>query len=172
LIATEPRFAKAYKMCATYFTEKDDKTQADEYTRQYAFYAWIPSFCHHIEYNSENISLLETIQSNKALECIETTLTVDTSKRSTEFLASICYHHYHGAVENQAFEVLEQRGKACEGDEREFIGSILMHLLKNHQSVCTVKGAANALAGMRHDELFEILAQLLPQDVSHYLLLV
>ncbi|UJR32415.1 hypothetical protein I4U23_019877 [Adineta vaga] len=30
LIATEPTFAKAYKLCATYFTEKDDISQADE----------------------------------------------------------------------------------------------------------------------------------------------
>jgi hypothetical protein len=103
------------------------------------------------------------------LECIDTTLTPDTSKRSTEFLASICYHHYHGQVENRAFEQLEKRGKECEDSERDFIGSILMYLIKNHQSVCTVKGAASALAGLKYNEIFEVLANLLPQDVSSYL---
>jgi hypothetical protein len=153
-------------MCANYFIEKNDTAQAEEYTRQYKFYSWIPSFCQNIEYNSENVLLLETIDSNKALECVETTLMIDTSKRSTEFLAAICYHHYHGPVENKAFEVLENRGKACEGDERDFIGSILMNLLKNHQSICTIKGAASALAGMKYNQIFEVLENLLPQDVS------
>ncbi|CAF0748618.1 unnamed protein product [Adineta steineri] len=166
LITTDPTFADAYQLCATYFTEKNDITQADEYTRRYKFYSWVPKFCRHIEYNEDNILLLETIQSDKALECIETTLTEDTSKRSTEFLASICYHHYHGAVENKAFQVLEQRGIASEGDEREFIGSLLMHLIKKHQSICTIKGAASALAGMKYAELFDILANLLPQDLN------
>jgi hypothetical protein len=150
-------------MCATYFTEINDTVQADEYTRQYKFYSWIPSFSHHIEYNSENVLLLETIESNKALECVEKTLATDVSKRSTEFLAAICYHHYHGRVENKAFE---NRGKTCEGDERDFIGSILMYLIKKHQSICTIKGAASALAGMKYNETFEVLQNLLPQDVS------
>ncbi|CAF3992796.1 unnamed protein product, partial [Adineta steineri] len=166
LITTDPTFADAYQLCATYFTEKNDITQADEYTRRYKFYSWVPKFCRHIEYNEDNVLLLETIQSDQALECIETTLTADTSKRSTEFLAAICYHHYHGAVENKAFQVLEQRGVASEGDEREFIGSLLMHLIKKHQSICTIKGAASALAGMKYDELFDILANLLPQDLN------
>jgi hypothetical protein len=61
-----------------------------------------------IEYNSDNFLLIETIESKKAFECVQTTLTIDMSKRSTEFLAAICYHHYHGRVENQAFEELEK----------------------------------------------------------------
>ncbi|CAF4569068.1 unnamed protein product, partial [Rotaria magnacalcarata] len=39
-----------------------------------------------------------------------------------------------------------------------------MHLIRNHQSVCTMKGAADALAGMKHEDLFDILERLLPQD--------
>ncbi|CAF1231088.1 unnamed protein product [Rotaria sordida] len=35
-----------------------------------------------------------------------------------------------------------------------------------HQSVCTVKGAANALAGMKHEDIFEVLEYLLPQDTN------
>jgi hypothetical protein len=153
-------------MCAKYFQEKNDTIKADEYTRQYNFYSWIPSFCHNIEYNTENVSILKMLQSEKALECVETTLTTDTSKRSTEFLASICYHHYHGTVENKAFEILEKRGKGCEGSERDFVGSILMSLINNHQSICTIKGAASALAELKYNGTFEVLANLLPQDVS------
>ncbi len=166
MIATEPTFAQAYKLSATYLTEQNDTTKADECTRQYQFYSWIPTFCKHIEYNPENVLLLETINSDKGLECVETILATDTSKRSTELLAAICYHHYHGRVENKAFEILEQRGKAAEGEERDFIGSILMFLLKRHQSICTIKGAANALAGMKYEQAFEALEILLPQDVS------
>jgi hypothetical protein len=166
LIATEPTFAKAYKMRADYFQEKNDAINAEECTRQYNFYSWVPSFCHYIEYNTENVSILEMLQSKNALVCVETTLTTDTSKRSTEFLASICYHHYHGSVENKAFELLEKRGMECEDSERDFIGSILMCLIRNHRSICTIKGAASALAGLKCNGVFEVLENLLPQDVS------
>ena len=43
-----------------------------------------------------------------------------------------------------------------------------MYLIKNHRSVCTINGAANALAGLKYHGIFEILANLLPQDVSLY----
>ncbi|CAF4171322.1 unnamed protein product [Rotaria magnacalcarata] len=168
LIGTEPTFATAYKMLATYFTEKNDTTSAAESTCKYKFYSWVPSFCHHIEYNPENISTVEQLNSDQALECINARLANDESKRATEFLAAICYHHYHGPVENKAFEELERRGNASEGAERDFIGSKLMHLIRNHQSVCTVKGAADALAGMKHEDLFDILERLLPQDVNTF----
>jgi hypothetical protein len=153
-------------MCAIYFTEKNEISTAEEYQRQYQFYSWIPSFCEYIPYNPENVSILAKINSGEALEQIETILVPDLSKRSTELLAAICYHHYHGPVENRAFEELERRGKDSQSDERDFIGSILMYLLENQRSFCTIKGAANALAGMKHDQLFEILVNLLPQDVS------
>jgi len=166
LLTTDPTFAKAYKLCATYLTEDNDTTKADECILQYQFYSWIPKFCEHIEYNPENVLIIKTIDSDQGLECVETTLAKDTSKRSTEFLAAICYHHYHGSLENKAFEILEKRGKTFEGDERDFIGSILMFLLKKNQSICTIKGAANALAGMKYDQAFELLANLLPQDVN------
>ncbi|CAF4971396.1 unnamed protein product, partial [Rotaria sp. Silwood1] len=81
--------------------------------------------------------------------------------------------HYKGVLEhipeeNKAFEELEKRGKVSEGDERDFIGSTLMHLIKNHQSVCTVKGAANALAEMKYENIFDVLERLLPQDVNPF----
>ncbi|CAF1230958.1 unnamed protein product, partial [Rotaria sordida] len=166
LIGTDPTFADAYGMLATYFTEKNDTTNADESMCKYKFYSWIPSFCRHIEYNPENLALIEELNSDNALECVNTTLANDESRRSTEFLAAICYRHYHGSVENKAFEELEKRAKASEGAERDFIGSTLMNLIKNHQSVCTVKGAANALAGMKHEDIFEVLEYLLPQDTN------
>ncbi|UJR32414.1 hypothetical protein I4U23_019876 [Adineta vaga] len=106
------------------------------------------------------------LQSDNALECVEITLAADISKRSTEFLAAICYHHYHGKVEDKAFEILEHRGITFEADERDFVNTLLMTLLKKQRSVCTIKGAVNALAGMKNDQLFEILANLLPQDLN------
>ncbi|CAF0938764.1 unnamed protein product [Rotaria sordida] len=166
LIGTDPTFADAYGMLATYFTEKNDTTNADESMCKYKFYSWIPSFCRHIEYNPENLAIIEELNSDNALECVNTTLANDESRRSTEFLAAICYRHYHGSVENKAFEELEKRAKASEGAERDFIGSTLMNLIKDHQSVCTVKGAANALAGMKHEDIFEVLEYLLPQDTN------
>lgn len=166
MLVTEPTFAKAYQLCATYFTEKNDLEQAEVYRQKYEFYSWVPSFCPHIEYNPENISILDILKSEHALECITTQLENDTSRRSSEFLAAVCYHHYHGEEETKAFDILEQRGITFEGDEQDFISSLLMTLLDKQQSVCTIKGTVNALAGMKHEKLFEILANLLPQDVS------
>lgn len=166
MIGTDPTFAKAYELCAKYLTEKNEAEKAEEYTRKYRFYEWIPKFCQHVEYNSENVLLIEKINSNQGLECLKTDLIPDTSKTSTEILAAICYHHFHGAVENQAFEELEKRGKTAQGEERDFIGNLLTCLIKKHQSICTIKGAANALAGMKYEQTFELLANLLPQDVS------
>ncbi|CAF4462200.1 unnamed protein product [Rotaria sp. Silwood2] len=168
LIGTDSTFAAAYKMLATYFTEKNDTTSADESMLKHKFYSWIPSFCRHIEYNPENLVIVEELTSDHSLECVSTTLANDESRRSTEFLAAICYHHYHGSVENKAFAELEKRGKASEGAERDFIGSTLMHLIENHQTVCTVKGAAKALAGMKYENVFEVLERLLPQDVNPF----
>ncbi|CAF3624155.1 unnamed protein product [Rotaria sp. Silwood1] len=168
LIGTDSTFADAYGMLATYFNEKNDTASADESMRKYKFYSWIPSFCRHIECNPENLAIVEELNSDRSLECVNTTLVNDKSRRSTEFLAAICYHHYHGLVENKAFEELEKRGKVSEGDERDFIGSTLMHLIKNHQSVCTVKGAANALAEMKYENIFDVLERLLPQDVNPF----
>ena len=166
LIATDPTFADAYQMLANYFNDKNDTVSADESTKKHVFYSWIPSFCCHIEYSPENIAIVEQLRSDDALECVQTMLLNDGSRRATEFLAAICYHHLHGQIENTAFIELERRGKISQGAERDFIGATLMYLIKNQQSVCTVKGAANALAEMKHEDLFEMLESLLPQDVT------
>lgn len=167
MISTDPTFAKAYQLSATYFTELNQTDKAEEYTRQYRFYEWIPKFCQNVEYNSANVSLIEKINSDQALQCLQNDLIPDTSKKSTEILAAICYHHYHGTIENQSFEELEKRGKNAQGEEKDFIANLLMSLIKKHQSICTIKGAASALAGMKYDQTFETLANLLPQDVRY-----
>lgn len=76
---------------------------------------------------------MEGLQSNQGLELVKTKLANDDLRRSIEFLAAICYHHYHGPVENQAFNELEKRGTKFENVDRDFIGSTLMYLLKHHQ---------------------------------------
>jgi hypothetical protein len=166
VISTDSTFADAYKMCADYFEDKNDQEKALKFTRQYKFHSWVPDFCQHIELNEENSSILEKLDSDEALECVKTTLGEDLSRRSTEFLGAICYHHYHGAVEDEAFEQLEKRGINSEETEKDFVGSILMYLISKCRSFCTIKGAANALAGMKHPELFKHLAHFLPKDVS------
>lgn len=109
-IGTEPKFAKAYKMIADYFEEKDDKEKALGYRQRFELYSWIPDFCQYIELNEENLAILDAIKSAKRVECIQTKLANDVSRRSTEFLASICYHHYHGQMDDKAFGQLEARG--------------------------------------------------------------
>ncbi|CAF1163315.1 unnamed protein product [Adineta ricciae] len=110
------------------------------------------------------------LKSARELECSTTKLENDTSRRSSELLAAVCYHHYHGEEESKAFAILEQRGTAFEDDEQDLISLLLRTLLKKQQSVCTVKGTVNALAGMKYEKLFGILPNLLPHDVNVFFL--
>lgn len=154
-------------MLKTYFKEKNEKEKALEAKQKYQFYSWIPKFCQNIEFNEENLSILENINSKKALECVQTTLTNDLSRRSTEFLASICYHHYHGILDDTAFKQLEIRGVNCNDDEeKDFIRRVLMYLIEHCTSNCTIRGATSALAAIKHEKLFEILAKLIYKDVK------
>jgi hypothetical protein len=39
--------------------------------RQWKFYSWIPNFCQYIQFNEENILILEKIKYNQVLECVQ-----------------------------------------------------------------------------------------------------
>lgn len=154
-----------------YYEEKDEKEKAIDARQKYEFYSWIPSFCQHIELTQENVSILQKIKSKEAVECLKTTLANDLSRRSTEFLASICYHHYHGIMDDTAFNLLEKRGlEIKDGNEKNFIRSILMDLIKHCTSNCTIRLAVSALAAIKHEGLFDILAKLIYRDVGNLFL--
>ena len=85
-------------------------------------------------------------------------LAKEDSLTSTEFLAAICWHHAdHGRLENLAFAAIEKRGKKAV--------KILVNLVKNAQSTCTIKSASHALARLRAPEAFDILIRILPGDI-------
>jgi hypothetical protein len=147
---------------AKYYKERHETEKEEELKKKHKFFAWIPTFAKHIQYNEENAEIVQELNGNKALEVVETKLANDPSQRASEFLAAICWHHYHGPPETKSFELLEKRAATDE-----YIADMLIQLLSNHQSVCTVKGAVGALAGIKHPRAFEFLQRLLPQDVSN-----
>ncbi|UJR11961.1 hypothetical protein I4U23_016139 [Adineta vaga] len=168
-IGTDQKCVQAYKMMADYFEEKNEKEKALEYNQKYKFYSWIPNFCQNIQLNDENLTILNEIQSNQGVECIKTKLGNDFSRRSTEFLASICYHHYHGQIDDEAFNQLELRGIQLINEQKDFLQFILLYLIENCSSTCTIKGTANVLVSMKHPKIFEILTKLLYKDTNfHY----
>lgn len=152
-------------MITEYFEDKNENEKALEYKQKHEFYSWIPDFCKNIELNEENLLILNEITSSKGVECIQNRLANDLSRKSTEFLASICYHHYHGKMDDEAFEQLELRGNQLIDEEKDFLRETLIHLLENCSSLCTMKGVANALVSVQHPNLLTILTKLLYRDV-------
>lgn len=82
---------------------------------------------------------------------------------STELLAAVCYHHYHGRIEDAAFGALKIRAK-----ENKHVSKVLLRLFKKIKSVCTVKGIADILAYIKHEQAFDFLIKILPEDVQTY----
>lgn len=145
---------------AKYYKERHETEKEEELKKKHAFYDWIPTFAKHIQYNDENVAIVQELKGDQALAVVEAKLANDPSQTASEFLAAICWHHYHGPPETKSFELLEKRAATDE-----YIASLLIELLSNHQSVCTIKGAVSALAGIKHPETFAFLQRLLPQDV-------
>lgn len=100
------------------------------------FYGWVPSFCQKLTYTPEHASMVseflrdeeeqeeeddeegEKKDENKEKEEkkkdpmeIINKLSDRQDEASTEFLAAVCYHHYHGSLENRAFDALKSRAK-------------------------------------------------------------
>jgi hypothetical protein len=98
-------------------------------------------------------------------------LTERTDEASTEFLTAICYHHYHGRLDDGAFDASKQRAA---GNEfvvgiltffilGKFFRPIKVKLLENQGSVCTIKGVIDILATIEHPRALNVLLQLLPR---------
>ncbi|CAF1163095.1 unnamed protein product [Adineta ricciae] len=107
--------------------------------------------------------LIRTLRYAHEFECSTTKLENNTMRRPFEFLAAVCYHHYHDEEESKAFAILEKRVITFEDDEQDLISFLLTTLLKK---VCAIKGTVNALIGIKHEKLFEILPNLLPHNVN------
>ncbi len=83
---------------------------------------------------------------------------IDGSAVSLGFLAALCLHHSdHGAVEDRAFAALEKNSK--EGIP------LLLNLLENGQSICTIGQSADALARLKVAAAVDLLLKQLPADV-------
>ncbi len=85
---------------------------------------------------------------------LEHLLTRD-AEDSTILLGILCHSHVaHGEKENKAFEILKAKKQ----------GPLLLSILENASSWCTVRGAGFALVELKYPGIFEILVELLPND--------
>lgn len=78
---------------------------------------------------------------------------------SWDLLVAICWNHCcHGPIESGIFQALTDRGKPSV--------PVLLRMLRERSSTCTVGGAAKALARMKEASAFEEVCARLPKDVD------
>ena len=150
-----PREQRLLEKQAEIIEVEGDPETAKKIRKQIAFYQWMPPFAK-TEYSPQIADLITTLQSSQDdCKTVVERLLVEKSTSSDELLAAVCFHHLsHGPVENSCFAELEERGR----------GDLLLALVENPQSICTVREGGRALARMKHPKAFEILTQMLPGD--------
>jgi HEAT repeat protein len=87
-------------------------------------------------------------------------LVADPSDNATQFLAVLCWRHPHNALETTSFESLEARGPKTT--------PLLLDLLKDARSTCTVRSSAHILARRKTDGLLDHLLRILPNDMRGF----
>lgn len=86
-------------------------------------------------------------------------LTESSDPDAPKLLAAFCFSHIaHGDLEDRAFDVLADSGQE----------EILLAILDNARSACTAGGALRALARMKSDKCFDLLAQRLSKDEGYF----
>lgn len=167
-LALSPRSTKAHMLMARYY-EDEDKEQFDKHLELANFYKWQPSFVK-IPYSEKNYETFlyvsgmaaKNYESREAFgkkrgSVIENLLKEE-SDVSLSFLAALCHHHAdHGGYENLAFQALEKHSEKGI--------PLLMELLENACSICTIRLSAEALARLKVVEAVDVLLWQLPRDV-------
>jgi len=151
-----PRMAKAYTTLAKLQKKRGEESAAALSERRAKFYAWLPPFAR-LLFDEPSFQIVKELseRGSKAAEVIERLLS-DKSERATTLLAAISWHHTnHGALEDKAFAELEARGAQ----------KLLLAIIKQPQSTCSIRSASRALVRMKSPEVLPFLVKMLPGDV-------
>jgi tetratricopeptide (TPR) repeat protein len=154
-IALNPRLADAHEALADYYKQKGQVALAEQSTNRAEFYGALPPFCA-IEYSDENRTMIGKLDDPATVQ----KLVADPSDNATQFLAVLCWRHPHNALETTSFESLEARGPKTT--------PLLLDLLKDARSTCTVRSSAHILARRKTDGLLDHLLRILPNDMRGF----
>eukprot|EP01125_Pyxidicula_operculata_P019826 TRINITY_DN7215_c0_g1_i1.p1 TRINITY_DN7215_c0_g1~~TRINITY_DN7215_c0_g1_i1.p1 ORF type:complete len:916 (-),score=159.66 TRINITY_DN7215_c0_g1_i1:120-2531(-) len=172
LVKKYPKNIDNYENLSKIYDQLGNKDKSTEMKEIFEFCNWVsPTFLDFIdfaEWNTvfrrfceEKLETLEDLSNGKLIP--PPSPIQDGSSRMKEmfaFLSVVCYHHYHGTVEEKAFAILSQHST------KDGVVDLMIKLIEGSKSVCTVKGAARVLAESKHPIALNILLRLLPQDVS------
>ena len=154
-IALNPRLAAAHKALADYHKQNGHVAEAEQSKNRADFYGALPAFCT-IEYSDENRTMVGKLNAAATVQ----KLIADPSDNATQFLAVLCWRHPHNELETTSFESLEVRGPKTT--------PLLLDLLKDARSTCTVRSSAHILARRKTDGLLDYLLKILPDDVRSF----
>ncbi len=168
VIIMNPRSEIAYQELARYYQKKGRQKQFEEYYKMAEFYSWLPSFVtikysadhyqHFLVLAARNIKGIPAEQFVQQRKELLDKLVKSGTKTSLELLAVLCWHHLdHGELEERAFI-----GFALY--EKKSI-PILVKLVKNAQSMCTIKKALAELVDLKAPQTINLAIELLPQDI-------
>jgi tetratricopeptide (TPR) repeat protein len=167
-IAFDPRAVRAHAALGKYYIENGDSSRSENHLRQARFYAWLAPFVD-LPYSPASYDVCMTLSrgwwsgdkedppdSKRRVRMIDS-LMADGSDSSLGFLATLCYNHSdHGEIEIKAFRTLEEHSE--DGIP------LLLDLLTNAKSICTIRQAGAALARLGVSDAVEPLIRLLPSD--------
>jgi tetratricopeptide (TPR) repeat protein len=154
-IALNPRLAAAHQALADYHKEHGHVAEAEQSKNRADFYGALPEFCT-FEYSDENRTMIGKLNAAATVQ----KLVADPSDNATQFLAVLCWRHPHNELETTSFESLEARGPKTT--------PLLLELLKDARSTCTVRSSAHILARRKADGLLDHLLKILPDDVRSF----
>ena len=150
-IELNPRLAEAHEALAEIQKEKGQTAAAGQSQRKAEFYRRLPPFCT-LVYSEDNVKTLDGLDRAASVR----KLLIDSTARTDEFLAVVCWSHPHNALETEAFQALEARG--AENDR------VVACTLDDARSTCTIKSTAHILARRKAEGLFDFLVKMLPGD--------
>lgn len=162
-VELDPKAVEAHRTLAELQRMAGRNEQADLHERMADFYGWIPVFID-VPYSDANyktyqfFAASDTEDDADAEKKMFEQLADDGSAAALGFLAVLCYQHgNHGELENLAFAALEKHPK--DG------APLLLLLLENGQSICTIRQAAYALASLKAEDAVDPMIAMLPSDV-------
>ena len=154
-VSLNPRLASVYSTLAEIFKTKGEASKAAGLQKKADFYSALPGFSK-LTYSDENMATLSKLHDASTLK----QLLDDSSDRSIEFLATLCWQHPHDSNETKAFDALEARGARTT--------PILQDLLKGAGSTCTVRSTSRILARRKSPGMLDFLVARLGGDLRGF----
>jgi tetratricopeptide (TPR) repeat protein len=131
--------------------------QAREFESQAKFHSYFGDFAR-IPYSPEAAQSIDSLKAGGEEARKELNrLAKRNDDISLTLVATFAWHHYHDENEARAFEILEAHGPRA--------ASVLRHMARKAESICIIRHALHSLARIGDRESFELMVEVLPQDI-------